>query len=163
MRVLMLTWEYPPRSVGGVAAHVDGLSHAMAAAGHDVALLTLAHPGAPADALAGGVRVLRARTDLPWLPDDDLVARVASANHHLVQLSTRLVPWRPDIVHAHDWQVAWAADTLAALFDATLIATFHGTSRGHHGGRVPPGEPQAPPGIYTEFTPIPPQSGADRG
>jgi len=141
MRVLMLTWEYPPRSVGGVAAHVDGLSHAMAAAGNDVALLTLAHPGAPADTLTNGVRVLRARTDLPWLPDDDLVARAASANHHLVQLSTRLVPWRPDIIHAHDWQVAWAADTLAALYDAPLVATFHGTSRGHHGGRVPPGEP----------------------
>jgi glycogen synthase len=141
MRVLMLTWEFPPRSVGGVAAHVDGLSQAMAAAGHDVALLTLAHPGAPADSIVGKVRVLRARIDLPWLPEDDLVARVASANHHLVQLTTRLAPWRPEIVHAHDWQVAWAGDTLAALHDARFIATFHGTERGQHGGRVPPGQP----------------------
>ena len=117
MRVLMLTWEFPPRSVGGVAAHVDGLSQALAAAGHDVVLLTLAHPGAAADSTAGAVRVLRARTDLPWLPDDQLVARVASANHHLVQLTARLGAWRPDVVHAHDWQVAWAADTLAALHD----------------------------------------------
>ena len=52
MRVLMLTWEFPPRSVGGVAAHVDGLSQAMAAAGHDVVLLTLAHPGSPADTMS---------------------------------------------------------------------------------------------------------------
>jgi glycogen(starch) synthase len=141
MQVLMLTWDFPPRSVGGVAAHVDGLSQAMAAAGHEVVLLTLAHPGAPADVMVGGVRVLRARIDLPWLPDDDRVARAASANHHLVQLSTRLVPWRPEIVHAHDWQVAWAADTLATLHDAKLVATFHGTERGAHGGRVPPGEP----------------------
>ena len=137
----MLTWEFPPRSVGGVGAHVDGLSQALAAAGHDVALLTLSHPGSPADGIVGGVRVLRARTDLPWLPDDDLVARVASANHHLVQLAARLVPWRPDVVHAHDWQVSWAADTLATLYDATLVATFHSTERGQHGGRVPPGEP----------------------
>jgi glycogen(starch) synthase len=141
MRVLMLTWEFPPRSVGGVGAHVDGLSQALAAAGHDVALLTLSHPGSPADGIAGGVRVLRARTDLPWLPDDEVVARAASANHHLVQLSSRLVPWRPDVVHAHDWQVAWAADTLATLHDATLVATFHSTERGQHGGRVPPGPP----------------------
>ncbi len=91
--------------------------------------------------MVGGVRVLRARIDLPWLPDEDLVARVASANHHLVQLAARLVPWRPEIIHAHDWQVAWAGDTLAALYDARLVATFHGTERGHHGGRVPPGEP----------------------
>ncbi len=141
MRVLMLTWEFPPRSGGGVAAHVDGLSRAMAAAGHDIALFTLSHPGASADTVVGGVRVLRARADLPWLPEDDLVARVASANHHLVQLSTRLARWRPEIVHAHDWQVAWAADTLAALHDAKLVATFHATARGQHGGRVPPGEP----------------------
>jgi glycogen(starch) synthase len=141
MRVLMLTWEFPPRSAGGVAAHVDGLSRAMAASGHDVALLTLSHPGAPPDSFAGGVRVLRARTDLPWLPEDDLVARVASANHHLVQLAIRLGDWRPEVVHAHDWHVAWASDTLATLYDAKLVATFHGTARGQHGGRVPPGEP----------------------
>jgi len=141
MRVLMLTWEFPPRSVGGVGAHVDGLSQALAASGHDVVLLTLSHPGSSADSMVGGVRVLRARTDLPWLPDDDLVARVASANHHLVQLGARFVPWRPDVVHAHDWQVSWAADTLATLHDATLVSTFHSTERGQHGGRVPPGTP----------------------
>ena len=49
MRVLMLTWEYPPRSVGGVGRPRRRARHAMAAAGHDVALLTLAHPG-----VAGG-------------------------------------------------------------------------------------------------------------
>ena len=141
MRVLMLTWEFPPRSVGGVAAHVDGLSQALARAGHDVVLFTLSHPGAPADSRVGDVRVLRARTDLPWLPDDELVARVASANHHLVQLSTRLGDWTPHVVHAHDWQVAWAADTLATLHHAKLMATFHSTERGQHGGRVPPGQP----------------------
>ncbi len=118
MRVLMLTWEFPPRSVGGVAAHVDGLSQALAQAGHDVVLLTLSHPGAPADSRVGAVRVLRARTDLPWLPDDELVARVASANHHLVQLALRLGDWIPHIVHAHDWQVAWAADTLVGAATA---------------------------------------------
>jgi glycogen(starch) synthase len=141
MRVLMLVWEYPPHSVGGIAAHVDGLSQALARAEHEVVLLTLAHDGTPADAVVGGIRVLRARTDLPWLPEDDLVARVASANHHLVRLSTQLGSWVPDIVHAHDWQVAWAADTLSALHHARLVATFHATERGRHGGRVPPGEP----------------------
>ena len=141
MRVLMLTWEFPPRSVGGVAAHVDGLSQALAQAGHEVVLLTLSHPGAPADSRVGAVRVLRARADLPWLPDDELVARVASANHHLVQLALRLGDWIPHIVHAHDWQVSWAADSLSALYGAKLIATFHSTERGQHGGRVPPGQP----------------------
>jgi glycogen(starch) synthase len=88
----------------------------------------------------GGIRVVRARSDLPWLPDDDVVARVASANHHLVKLTTQLGGWTPEIIHAHDWQVAWAADTLAALHGARLVATFHATERGRHGGGVPSGE-----------------------
>lgn len=143
MRVLMLAWEFPPRSVGGVAAHVDGLGHALARSGHEVVLFTLSHRGAPADAVVDGVRVVRARTDLPWLPDDDLVARVASANHHIVKLTAELGEWRPEVVHAHDWQVAWAADTLATLHGARLVATFHATERGRHGGRVPLGEASA--------------------
>jgi glycogen synthase len=140
MRVLMLVWEFPPRAVGGIAAHVDGLGQALARAGNEVVLFTLAHDGAPADEVVGGIRVLRARSDLPWLPDDDVVARVASANHHLVQLTTQLDDWVPEIIHAHDWQLAWAADTLAALHGARLVATFHATERGRHGGGVPPGE-----------------------
>jgi glycogen synthase len=36
--------------------------------------------------------------------------------------------------------VAWAADTLSALFGARLVATFHATERGRHGGGVPSGE-----------------------
>jgi glycogen synthase len=140
MRVLMLVWEFPPRAVGGIAAHVDGLGQALARSGHEVVLLTLAHHGAQADEVLGGIRVLRARYDLPWLPDDDVVARVASANHHVVKLTTQLGDWVPEIVHAHDWQVAWAADTLAALYRARLVATFHATERGRHGGGVPPGE-----------------------
>jgi glycogen synthase len=139
MRVLMLAWEYPPGTVGGVAAHVDGLSHALAQAGHDVVVFTLAHRGPPLPAEHHGVRVLRADVDLPWLPDEDVVARVASANHHFVQLSAQLEGWRPDVVHAHDWQVAWAADTLATLHRARLVASFHATERGRHGGRIPPG------------------------
>lgn len=41
MRVLMLSWEYPPFVIGGIAAHADGLARAMARAGHDVVVLTL--------------------------------------------------------------------------------------------------------------------------
>ncbi|MBC7476398.1 MAG: glycogen/starch synthase, partial [Candidatus Sericytochromatia bacterium] len=36
MRILMLTWEYPPKVVGGLARHVEDLSNALVRAGHDV-------------------------------------------------------------------------------------------------------------------------------
>ena len=137
----MLSWEYPPLVVGGIAAHVDGLARAMHRAGHEVVVCSLHHPGEPADAIVDGVRVLRADTALPWLPDDDLVARMASANHQLVQLSAQLGDWRPDVVHAHDWLTAWAGDTLKTLLGVPLVATIHATERGRHGGHLPPGLP----------------------
>ncbi len=141
MRVAMLSWEYPPLVIGGISAHVEGLAQAMARAGHDVVVFSLHHQGTPDDTTVNGVRILRARTDLPWIPDHDLVARMASANHQLVQLSTMLGDWRPDVVHAHDWLVAWAGDTLKTLWGVPLVATIHATERGRHGGHLPPGTP----------------------
>jgi glycogen synthase len=139
VRVLMLTWEYPPLTEGA-AAHVDGLSRALGQAGHDVVVLTVGRTGS-AGPTTTAVRVLRAAADLPWIPDDDLVASAASANHHLVRLTSELAGWHPDVVHAHNWQCAWAATTIAALHDVPLVTTFHTTLRGQHGGRIPPGEP----------------------
>jgi glycogen synthase len=143
MRVLMLSWEYPPRVIGGIAAHVDGLAKAMARAGHEVVVFSLDHPHTADDEVVDGVRVLRADTDLPWLPDDYLVARMASANHQVTQLAARLGSWRPEVIHAHDWLVAWSADTLTTLWGVPLVATIHATERGRHGGHVPQGIPAA--------------------
>lgn len=144
----MLSWEYPPFVIGGIAAHVDGLARAMARSGHDVVVMTLQRSEhgtsvAPEDEVVEGVRVLRASAELPWLPEGDIVARMASANHQLVGLASRLGEWRPDVVHAHDWLVAWAGDTLKTLWDRPLVATIHATERGRHGGHVPPGMPAA--------------------
>ena len=143
MRVAMLSWEYPPLVVGGISAHVEGLAQALVRAGHEVVVFSLHHADVPDDMTVDGVRVLRARTDLPWIPDGDLVAQMASANHQIVQLAAQLGKWRPDVVHAHDWLVAWAGDTLRALWGIPLVATIHATERGRHGGHLPPGMPAA--------------------
>jgi glycogen synthase len=139
MRVLMLTWEYPPGSIGGTAGHVDGLAHALDRLGHDVVVVTRRVQGTDREATIGGVRELRADVDLPWLPDGE-VAATASGNHAIVRCFATLADWRPEIVHAHDWRVAWAADVASALFDAPVVTTFHGTERGRHGGHLAPGQ-----------------------
>ncbi len=144
----MLSWEYPPFVVGGIAAHAAGLAQALGRSGHEVVVFTLNRhePGvevAPDDEIVNGVRVVRASAELPWLPDGDLVARMASANHHIVALTASLGDWRPDVVHAHDWLMAWAGSTLKSVFGVPLVATIHATERGRHGGHVPPGMPAA--------------------
>ncbi len=138
MRVVLVSWEYPPLFIGGLATHVHGIATAMARSGHDVVVFTFHHPDAPDDAVVDGVRVLRAPIDLPWFPDDQFVSKMISANHQLVQLMARLPPgWEPDVVHAHDWLSGWAGDTLGTLWQVPLVATIHATERGRHGGIVP--------------------------
>ncbi len=146
MRVLMASWDFPPKETGGTAAHVAGLSQALAAEGHDVVVLTVAHPRVDREAeRVGPVRVVRGVTDLPWLPKTEPVSRTASANHALVKLGASLPDlldgWRPDVVHGHDWRMGWTADTVAALFDVPFVLTMHGTERVRHGGELPPGTP----------------------
>ena len=43
----MLSWEYPPVLVGGLGRHVHALSVALAAAGHEVTVVTRHSDGAP--------------------------------------------------------------------------------------------------------------------
>jgi len=142
----MLSWEFPPRGTGGIAAQVAGLSASLAAAGHEVVVLTIADRPAELSARPpDGVRVLRALVDLPWLPPAEVVTRVASANHGVTKLGARfagdLAGWEPDVVHGHDWQLGWAADSLAARYGVPFVLTMHGTERVRHGGQLPLGHP----------------------
>ena len=145
----MPCWYFPPEQTGGVAAHVAGLSAALVDAGHDVVVLTR-HDDRAARATrefdAGHpARVIRTPVELPWLPDHEKVARIASADHALLHaaLDTAgpLADWRPDVVHGHDWEIGWTADTLAAAHGVPFVLTMHGIERVRHGGHLPPGVP----------------------
>ena len=41
----MLSWEYPPLLVGGLGRHVHALATGLAAAGHEVTVVTRHAPG----------------------------------------------------------------------------------------------------------------------
>jgi glycogen synthase len=142
VRVLLVTWEFPPVVVGGLGRHVDALTRELAAAGHDVVVLTRHPTGTHAgthptsDERAGGLRVLRAAEDPAHLEfGRDLVAWTLAMGHTLVRTAlTRLDGWRPEVVHAHDWLVAHPATTLADAFGVPLVATVHATEAGRHAG-----------------------------
>ncbi|HXV94557.1 MAG TPA: glycosyltransferase family 4 protein, partial [Pseudonocardia sp.] len=142
MRVLMISWEYPPVVVGGLGRHVHALAGELARAGHEVVVLSRQPGGTDAathptvEERAGAVRVLRVAEDPPHLEfERDLVAWTLAMGHGLVRAAlTRLGAWRPDVVHAHDWLVAHPAITLAEALDVPLVATFHATEAGRHSG-----------------------------
>ena len=140
MRVLLLTWEYPPLVVGGLGRHVEALARELAAAGHDVRVVTRGDEVTPSDERRDGVRVYRAAAD-PLAIDfttESLLAWSQAAEHTLLRAALPLLRrWRPQVVHAHDWLVAQSAITLAQMTGAPLVTTVHATEAGRHQGWLP--------------------------
>jgi len=142
VRVLMVSWEYPPVVVGGLGTHVQELAPRLARQGHQVVVLCRQPDGTDAathpttDTVVDGVRVLRVAEDPPHLEfAKDLVAWTLGMGHAMVRAGLRLLDgWRPDVVHAHDWLVAHASIALAEVADAPLVVTVHATEAGRHGG-----------------------------
>ncbi len=138
MRVLMLSWEYPPLVYGGLSRHVQGLSESLAAAGHDVVVLTQLTDDAPPDAVVGGVRIVRVPQDPPLVPMDDLLAWTMALDHALTRAALAVGSgWQPEVVHGHDWLVAHTGATLKEAWSVPLVATVHATEAGRHQGWLP--------------------------
>ncbi len=145
----MVSWEYPPVVIGGLGRHVHHLATALAAAGHEVVVLSRrpsdtdpsTHP--PGDDTSGGVRVISAAQDpLEFDFGTDMMAWTLAMGHSMVRAGLALRsridgnPWRPDVVHAHDWLVAHPGIALAEYFDVPLVSTIHATEAGRHSGWV---------------------------
>ncbi len=140
MNVLLLSWEYPPVMVGGLGRHVHALSRALAAAGHDVTVVTRHGPGAACDERHEGIRVVRVPEDPPMAPlaGGNLLAWAAMFNHALIRAALRVAAETTfDVVHAHDWLVAHSAITLREQLGIPLVTTIHATEAGRHQGWLP--------------------------
>jgi glycogen(starch) synthase len=134
----MLSWEYPPVVYGGLGRHVHALAESLTAAGHDVTVVTQYAAGTSLDEVVNGVRVVRVPDDPPLVPREDLLAWVMAFNHALARTALRIAAHEPfDVVHAHDWLVAHAANTVKEVGEVPLVATMHATEAGRHQGWLP--------------------------
>ncbi|MFW0786715.1 glycosyltransferase family 4 protein [Gordonia sp. CPCC 206044] len=153
MKVLMVSWEYPPVVVGGLGRHVHNLATALAAQGHEIIVLSrraagtdaLTHP--TTDTRIDGVRIIAVAEDPPEFDfGRDMMTWTLAMGHSFVRAGLRILagernspdsrPWEPDVVHAHDWLVAHPAIALAEFFDVPLVTTVHATEAGRHSGWV---------------------------
>lgn len=140
VRVLMVSWEYPPLVVGGLGRHVEALARQLVAGGHDVRVVTRGDAAATTVGVRAGVHVARAALD-PIAIDfttESLLAWAQASEHALLRTALPLVhDWRPDVIHAHDWLVAQTAITIAETAGIPLVATVHATEAGRHQGWLP--------------------------
>lgn len=144
----MVSWEYPPVVIGGLGRHVYHLATTLAAAGHEVVVLSrrpggtdpTTHP--TTDDCADGVRVVAAAHDPHLFSfEADMMAWTLATGHSMIRAGLAITTrgrrparWAPDVVHAHDWLAAHAAVALAEYFDVPLVSTIHATEAGRHSG-----------------------------
>jgi glycogen synthase len=137
MRVLLISWEYPPVIEGGLGRHVRKLSESLARDGVEVHVLTRGGGRLPADADQHGVRVHRVR-EPPFPKDPSAFLRwVEAMNAHMHALAAELCErFEFDLVHSHDWLVAGAAKRAARQIERPWLVTVHATEFGRHQGWV---------------------------
>ena len=127
MRILTLSYEFPPLGGGGSkVAH--GLSAEFVRAGHEVDIVTMAYRDLPRDEEVNGVRVrrvpcLRGSVDISY--PHELASYMANA----IPTALRMGGSKPyDVLHCH----FIVPDGLAAVwpsrrFDIPLVVTAHGS------------------------------------
>lgn len=137
MRVIMLSWEYPPRIVGGISPHVHDLSQQLQSKGIEVHVITKHTPAAPDEEIQpSGVHIHRVH--LAETPNDFLheIQLLNDATEERARLL--LEDWRaggePTLFHAHDWLSLDVARELKYEYKLPIVATIHATEYGRHGG-----------------------------
>jgi glycosyltransferase involved in cell wall biosynthesis len=135
LSVMMLSWEFPPRIIGGISPHVYYLSKSLAKNGVKVYVVTCDFPGAPAHEVLDGVEVYR--IDSYKNPSPDFATWVYLMNVNMQKEAAALINslgGKVDVIHAHDWLVATAGIGLKHVFRRPFFATIHSTEIGRRNG-----------------------------
>ena len=134
MKILMLTWEYPPRIVGGIARVVNDLSKRLIKDGHDVTVITYREENLPYYELDKGVKVHR--VDNFMINPNNFIDWIMQLNFNMIAKTNELIAKgeKFDVIHAHDWLVAYSAKTLKNSYKIPLVSTIHATEAGRNSG-----------------------------
>ena len=130
----MLTWEYPPRIVGGIARVVNDLSKRLIKDGHDVTVITYREENAPYFEEDKGVKVYR--IDNYIIHPNNFIDWIMQMNFNMVAKANEIIAneGKFDVIHAHDWLVAYCAKTLKNSYDIPIVSTIHATESGRNSG-----------------------------
>ncbi|MCE5198803.1 MAG: glycosyltransferase family 4 protein [Armatimonadota bacterium] len=135
MRIMMLSWEYPPRIIGGISRHVEELADALARRDLEIHVITCEVDGAPEEEVIDGVFIHRVPADGDMAAD--FVPWIKSLNAYTERKVDELLAAEPDtptLLHAHDWLSEFAAASLKNKHKIPLVATIHATEHGRNYG-----------------------------
>ena len=134
MKILMLTWEYPPRIVGGISRVVHDLSKRLIKDGHEVTVVTYRDGNTQEFENDKGVKVYRVNNYL--INPNNFIDWIMQLNFNMIAKVNEIIAKEGhfDVIHAHDWLVAYAAKTLKNSYDIPIVATIHATEAGRNSG-----------------------------
>ena len=133
MRVLQLTWEFPPRVIGGIASHVFDLSRALTRRGVEVHVITCNFPGARDYEDIDGVHVYRSEA---YATADSFLGWILRMQKNMEEKACDIIRSMGgiDMIHAHDWLSGVAGIGVKHLFRKPLVVTMHSTEYGRRIG-----------------------------
>lgn len=134
MKVLIFSWEYPPHMVGGLGQHVFDLSRFLARKQIAVHIITPRVKGSPDYQADNGVYIHRVGS--PAKDEGNFKSWTFTFNSEAIREAVRISASIGgfDIVHAHDWLVAYAGRSVAKIFEIPLVTTIHATEHGRNLG-----------------------------
>ncbi|SJZ41940.1 glycosyltransferase family 4 protein [Selenihalanaerobacter shriftii] len=133
MKVLMVSWEYPPISVGGLASHVNDLSTVLVEEGVEIHLVTQGGEEADRYEQEEGVNVYR--VNKPEISTPDFLTWVMLVNFNLLEVANSLLDeYEFNLIHTHDWLVGFTGKSLKYSHHLPLVATIHATESGRNNG-----------------------------
>ncbi len=146
MRVLMLSWEWPPNMVGGLGKHVAELLPELVDEGVEVHLVTPRlkgdiHDDAIISATTGAAAANGShfyRVDPYPFQAGNFYSNTAQTNVMLEAACQQLVDRVGgfDLIHAHDWLVSFAAIAAKHTHHLPLVSTIHATEMGRNRGTL---------------------------
>ncbi len=134
MKVLVLSWEYPPNVAGGLGKHVYSLTEALADENVEIHVITAGDPHMVVNGHEENLHVYRTTAFNP--SPRDLITTVLQTNIEFIQKAEEVMDKIGgfDLIHAHDWLVAFAAKALKHAHQIPLVATIHATEYGRNNG-----------------------------
>lgn len=135
MKILMLTWEYPPRVVGGISKVVYDLSHKMVKEGNEVTVVTY-KDGDNVKYYENDKGVEVYRVDNYMIRPNNFIDWIMQLNFNMITKANEIINknGKFDVIHAHDWLVAYTAKSIKESYNIPLISTIHATESGRNSG-----------------------------
>lgn len=130
MRVLVLTWEYPPKRLGNVSDHVSTLAHELVKRRHEVEVVVLDDWRQGFEDVYG-VHLHRVANPVKTHPMASVLSYAITASLPMEAEGANIVYFykqqqkKIDLIHAHEWFTVYPAINLKQAFDIPFVLTFH--------------------------------------